>query len=68
MENLKRLVKVGGSWILYQAGLVAWAPLTWKLADGERWAGFWYPIYNSLMVASEKLQGSDTRGPWGPIN
>lgn len=58
------LLKVGLSWVLYWLGDLASKPLHWELANSYWWAGFWYPIYNSLMCASVELQGDDKRGPW----
>jgi hypothetical protein len=56
------------AWVLYWLGDIASRPLEWR--DTERWVGFWYSIYNTLMVASGDVQahvrGNGPKWPWGP--
>ena len=51
------------AWSLYWIGDLACRVL--ELNDGDRWASFWYPVYNWLMLSSSAVQDRyGLAGPW----
>ncbi len=63
LKDTMKYVRVMLSWIFFFLGDLASKPLNW--VDREWWVSFWYPIYNTLMIASVNIQKDDPRGPWG---
>lgn len=58
------------SWSLYWMGDVASRILDLNANDdayAELWCGFWYPIYNRLMLWSVDVQGETENGPWKAV-
>lgn len=53
------------SWLCYLLGDLASRVL--QLRDSVRWADFWYPIYNELMLFSSSSQNwAGGEGGWWP--
>ena len=55
-------------WLCYGLGdLVSKLGSIERFEDSERWASIWYPVYNRLMIWSDKVQmwaGGDRWFPW----
>lgn len=66
MGVLRHLVAWPLAWCCFYAGDLCSKLL--NLVDRELWAAIWYPVYNSLMIASSDLQdwagGQAPQYPW----
>lgn len=59
------------SWTLYWLGDKACNVMHLHANDDDRfakqWVGFWYPVYNKLMLWSSDVQGETENGPWRAV-
>jgi hypothetical protein len=65
---MRKLIAWAGAWIFYYSGCF----FCWVLelnGNNERWASFWYSLYNHDMLTSSDLQtwanGHGRFWPWG---
>ena len=58
------------SWLFWALGDFTYNVLE-LFDDHDQWCAFWYPIYNYLMIASDKIQsfagGSGEHWPWSDL-
>ncbi len=54
------MTRVAIAWVLWGMGYALCMPMR-----RFEWAGWLYPAYNRLMIASSAVQGKRRRGPWG---
>lgn len=70
MELLKHLVAWPASWFCHGVGHLY--SIILNMRDTERWAAFWYPLYNDFMIESSVIQdwagGREPYYPWSTVN
>ena len=60
---MKALIAFPIAWFLYLLGDTAYRVLA-LFDDSEYWVAFWYPVYNNLMIAADRVQ--KWCGKYGP--